>query len=175
MRVRPKLWSLRGRRTFKKLLPALAAGSNRFGMRLCEYSVQGDHIHMIVEAECSLSLSRGVQGLAVRIARRVNRIMGRKGKVFRDRFHDRVLKTPRQVRNAIAYVLCNARKHIGDPRRLADWLDPMSSARSFTGWRGRNPEVESSVTANPTTWLLRVGWRRSGLLSPDHVPGRLPA
>ena len=117
-----------------------------------------------------------MQGLSVRIARALNRMMGRTGKVFADRFHDRVLSTPRQIRAALAYVLCNARKHGKAPRERG-WRDPYSSAPAFDGWRGTSPDALTPMHAivAPRTWLLAVGWRRGGLLDPDHCPGVMPS
>jgi hypothetical protein len=115
-----------------------------------------------------------VQGLAVRIAKALNKLMDRRGKVFADRFHSRVLHKPKQVRHALAYVLCNARKHgVAPPNRR--WLDPCSSARAFDGWKGLAPDGSELVpVVGPRTWLMRVGWRRRGLIDPDHVPGSMP-
>jgi hypothetical protein len=146
-------------------------------MRLIHFSVQRDHIHLIVEARHTTALSRGVQGLSVRIARALNRMMHRRGKVFADRFHHRPLKSPRQVRNALSYVLCNARKHGLAPRKH-EWLDPYSSARAFDGWRSidRDREcVAALIVADARTWLLVIGWRRGGPLDPDHCPGAMPS
>jgi putative transposase len=107
MKLRPHVWNLRTRRAIRRLVPALGAASDRFGMRIAHYSVQRDHIHMIVEADAKSSLSRGMQGLAVRIARALHRMMESRGTVFADRYHERVLATPRQVRATLAYVLTN--------------------------------------------------------------------
>src|SRR6185436_345163 len=90
---------------------AFEKARERFGMRLIHFSIQSNHIHMIVEANDNRSLWRGMQGLGVRIAKRLNRLWGRKGKVFADRYHSHVMHSPREVRNAIAYTLNNARKH----------------------------------------------------------------
>ena len=93
--------------------------------------------------------------------------------MFADRYHDRVLATPRQVRHALGYVLCNARKH-GLAPRAHTWVDPCSSASAFTGW-SRPLAVTPAPCAAPRTWLLTVGWRRAGgLLDPDHHPGHAP-
>ncbi len=179
LKVRSEVVRLRSRRTFARLVPALMAAREGL-LRLVHFSVQRDHIHLLVEAEDERALSRGVQGLSVRIARALNKLMGRRGRIFADRYHARVLGTPRQVRNALAYVLGNARKH-GEaiPPRC---VDPCSSAAAFDGWGG--PVVTSThalaraaatAAAPATTWLLRVGWRRAGgLLDPDHRPGPLP-
>ena len=73
-----------------------------------------------------------MQGLLIRIAKGLNRLWKRKGRVFGDRFHG-ALKTPREVRNALAYVLNNARKHrISVPE---DEPDAFSSGRWFDGWK----------------------------------------
>ena len=139
--------------------------------------MQYDHLHLVVEADDRTALSRGVQGLAVRIARALNRLMQRTGKVFADRFHDRVLRSPRQVRAALAYVLCNARKHQRAPAERG-WLDPYSSARAFDGWRGltRDPVDRGVVpVTEPRTWMLAIGWRRAGGdIDPGHCPGAMP-
>ena len=171
MKVRSGITSLRGRRAFDRVLRSLRRVRVEFGARVTQYSVQRDHVHLIVEASDKLSLSRGMQGLAVRLARGVNRAMNRKGAVFADRFHDRVLRSPRQVRNALAYVLCNARKHDLAPSRNG-WLDPHSSAAAFDGWASTTARaIASDAVSPPSTWLLRVGWRRGGLLDVDHRPG----
>ena len=117
----------------------LARACDRFGMRITHFSVQRDHAHLIVEAGSRACLVRGIKGLCVRIARAMNRLMQRKGAVFADRYHDRVLTTPRQTRHAIAYVLCNFRKHAVCAGLGA--LDPFSSGAAFEGWADRKSVV----------------------------------
>ena len=102
--------SLRVGSTYRALERAMRAGRERFGLRLVQYSVQSNHVHMLVEAEGRASLSRGMQGLKVRMARALNRVWKRAGTVFADRYHAHVLRTPREVRTALAYVLLNARR-----------------------------------------------------------------
>jgi hypothetical protein len=151
------------------------------------YSLLGNHAHLIVEARDQHALGRGMMAVASRLALAVNRVMGRKkGRVVADRYHARLLRTPREVRNALRYVLLNARKHatMTAPRvlRTAEMvLDPASSARWFDGWklaRGRvpgahqhPPPLEHPPVARAKTWLLNVGWRRHGLLDPAEAPG----
>ena len=152
--------SLRVGRTYRALEGALRAGRERFGLRLVQFSVQSNHVHMLVEADGRASLSRGMQGLAVRMARSLNRVWKRTGTVFADRYHARALKTPREVRNALAYVLKNARRH---GVRLIEALDPFSSGAWFDGWSDRSVCGEGDApVARARTWLLRVGWRRHG-------------
>src|SRR6185503_2521837 len=102
-----------------------------------------------------------------RMAKAVNRALGRVGRVWADRYHARLLRTPREVRNALVYVLNNFRKHLRGSRGLA----PCSSARWFDGWRTATGRVmEASPLARASTWLARVGWRRLGLIDVDECP-----
>ena len=120
-----------------------------------------------------------MQGLGIRIARRLNALAGRHGRVLADRFHAHVLRTPREVRHALLYVLNNARKH-GAQRGVSyepTWLDPYSSARRFEGWSrpavtGIEPDPDPPPWVSPSTWLLRTGWRRYGPLPVAEVPSR---
>jgi hypothetical protein len=113
------------------------------------------------------TLFRGLQGLAIRLAKAVNRALGRTGKVWGDRYHARALTTPREVRNALVYVLTNWQKH----ERRAMGIDPASSGVYFTGWAGGTIHHGGTrPVAYARTWLLRVGWRRYGPLSIDEQP-----
>lgn len=131
----------------------------------------GDHLHFIVEADGNRALSEGMQGLTVRLAKGLNRIMSRHGKVFADRFHAHVLETPAEVRNALAYVLLNHRSHvarIGAPAPAS--LDRFSSAATFDGWRRDGEPEPPKVTSPAQSWLLTVGWKRRGRISLEEQP-----
>jgi hypothetical protein len=163
-----------------------AAGCARPGFRLVHYSLQGNHAHLVVEAQDRDSLGRGMMAIGARLARAVRRIAGGGGRVFADRYHLRLLPTPKEVRNALRYVLLNARRHAATVRRAisgAARLDPASSGRWFDGWKpGGAVATEDGSTvphgrppvARARTWLLASGWRRHGLLDPADVPGRPP-
>jgi putative transposase len=113
LRMEKTVWSLRSQRCFTALNRAFWGGANRFGFKLVHYSVQGNHLHLLVEAQDERALSRGMNGLGVRIARGLNRVMHRNGKVLADRYHAHILKTPTEVRRVRNYLLTNARKHYG--------------------------------------------------------------
>jgi hypothetical protein len=137
--------------------------------------VQGDHVHLVVEANSARDLACGMKSIAARFARAVNRKFHRAGRVLADRCHVHVLRTPREVRNAIAYVLLNARRHFlkrnGRPPADAR-CDPASSGRWFSGWRSGSPQPrDPPAVAAPRSWLLRIGWRRRGLIDLTEVPG----
>jgi REP element-mobilizing transposase RayT len=188
--------SLRVSNLFAPVRAALAAARERLGFRLVHFSVQSNHLHLIAEAEDARALSRGVQGLSVRIARAVNRRLQRRGRLFADRYHARALKTPRSVRLALRYVLLNARKHVRSqqgsrvlPCREVPpgFVDARSSAPWFVGfsrpeglafgvaaarleWARTSGTSEPPVAA-PRSWLLRRGHERAGRIDVDEVPG----
>ena len=179
MKLDESLPNLRTKPLFRVIEPCLRQGKEREGFRLVHYSVQGYHLHLIVEAQSAQDLGAGIKGLSVRIARRLNATLGRTGRVFADRYFARVLKTPRQTRATIAYVLLNARRHASQRgQKLArSWVDPCSSGRFFDGWRGPQstpPADEEPTVAEPRTWLLRAGWRRWSLIRIDEIPGSEP-
>ena len=171
----PHVWNLRARRCFKPIWRCFVAGKERFGFRLIEYTVLRNHIHLIAEVEDSRALARGMQGLMIRIAKALNAVMGRRGKVFADRFHARPLRTPAEVKNALLYVLDNARRHDSEgtfraatrAHRLGAGFtfqaDDCSSSGFFGWWQRKYPPQEAPQypVAPPATWLLRVGWKRS--------------
>jgi REP element-mobilizing transposase RayT len=110
-RMRSHVWNLRAKRCFRPIRDAFFKANDRFGMRLLHFSVQGNHIHLIVEAESEGSLSKGMQGLGIRIAKKLNKVMDQHGQVMADRYFALVLRSPTQVRNAVTYVLRNHQKH----------------------------------------------------------------
>jgi REP element-mobilizing transposase RayT len=140
--------------------------------RIVHFSVQRDHVHLIVEAHDRDALTCGMRGLAIRAALALNRSLGRRGRVWGDRYHARELRTPREVRSAIAYVLLNRQKH---DARAAGGADPCSSGAWFDGWSRRpQPPLGPAPVATPRTWLASVGWRRAGLIGLDERPGVRP-
>ena len=133
-------------------------------------------MHLVVEAASKEALGRGMKSVGIRLARAVNRVFGRKGPALFGRYHLRVLRTPREVRNALAYVLLNARRHWKKRTGSAPpvMLDAGSSGAWFDGWKRPPPIAQPSGSppvARPRYWLLREGWRRRGLVDPAEVPG----
>ena len=164
------------------LCDANCANPGRF--RVVQFSVQGDHLHLIVEASEHAGLVQGMRGLCIRMARRVNQLLSRKGRFFADRWHGRALGSPRAVRNALVYVLCNFRKHGCD---RGAFLDPYSSALYFGDfiefpsgvpvYALRLARSALSARGDPVvlparTWLLASGWKRHGKVSVSERPAR---
>src|SRR5258706_3874580 len=145
LRLRPDLPSLRTVAIVREIERSFAAGCARPGFRLAHYSLQGNHAHLIVEATDRDALGRGMKAIGARVARAVNRIAQRRGRVFAERYHLRLLPTPKEVRGALRYVLLNARRHAAkagaalSKRKVV--LDPASSARWFDGWKRWGPSA----------------------------------
>jgi REP element-mobilizing transposase RayT len=173
MRAERLLPSLRKQVVFVGLRQQIAKASRSF-FRVVHFSVQSNHVHIIVEAHDKLSLSRGMAGLSIRLARSVNRILGRRGRVWNERYHARALRSPRETRHGLVYVLMNFKKHIDGARGV----DVLSSAIWFDGWKAplqveEPPEAlvcDDIPVARPRTWLARKGWRRYGLVGQDERP-----
>ena len=160
-------------RLIREFRRSLAQASERGAFRVVHYSLMADHAHLIVEATGKRALASGMKSIASRLARAVNRVFARSGPVLDGRYHAVPLKTPRQVRNALRYVLLNARKHARRPPPRAR-IDPASSGRWFDGWRDRAVETDPGIpreVSRARGWLLRVGWRRHGGIDVHEVPG----
>jgi REP element-mobilizing transposase RayT len=172
LRLREGLPSLRRPGLLHVLKTAFSRSNesvDEHGLRIVHFAIQSNHVHLLVEARDARSLSRSMQGLLVRIARNLNRAWRRKGTVFADRYHSRALRTPREVRNALVYVLQNSRKH---GCHVAG-VDPHTSGRELDGWRRQiddDGEEHASALRPPRTWLLAHGWKRHGLIDSAEIP-----
>jgi REP element-mobilizing transposase RayT len=181
LRVVPGVRRLRRWKIYRAIARALRAIGLQECFRVVHVSIQGNHLHLIVEASSTEALSSGMQVFASVAARAINKAFGRKGKVFAYRFHATAITSPRHTRNALAYVLNNWRRHSEDRgRRWA--LDPLSSAISFQHWTVRFAATPVDVPADyeplpvsrPKTWLLGRGWiEHYPPLDPFERPGPL--
>jgi len=173
MRAQRGVAFLRRGRVIARIKQAIAA-AHKSDFRILHFSVQGNHVHLMVEASDKGALSEGMRGFAIRMSHAVNRCLGRRGRLIAERYHAKELKTPREVRNALVYIHANDRHH-GD----AELIDACSSAPWFDGFRAPFQPRPDPPTAAARTWLASVGWRRRGLIdlgeSPKvHQNGRPP-
>ena len=159
---------------FEALLRRLRRRRQDF--RVLQYSLQDNHLHLIVESSDRETLSSGMQGLGSGLARVINRVLGSGGTLWADRYHARELRTPREVRHALVYVLRNSAKHLG----RAQTRDRFSSAPWFDGFAEEPVAAAPSSSHGPVstgrTWLSKVGWRvRGGPLTSNERPKTPPA
>ena len=198
LRVHGDVGSLRKRHMYSALREATLTVAKRElhdaevgAFRIVHVSIQGDHVHLLVEAGNRQALTRGMQSFQISAAKHINRELSlrqgrkqrRRGSVFPDRYHEEVITSPRQTRHALAYVLNNWRKHREDQRGQArQWnVDPFSTGVLFTGWKELADEplmwrwratYEPLVVYRPRTWLLREGWAKHGAISFFEVPSK---
>ena len=190
IRVEPDVGRLRKRHLYKALREATIAAAKREDFRIVHLSIQSSHVHLLIEALNRTALARGMQGFQISAARHINAAISKRrgtrrmGRVFSDRYHARVLRSPKQTRHALAYVLNNWRRHREDLANVTKgWaMDPYSTAIQFGGWKEMEnelfyrkppPAYQALIVWLPKTWLLREGWRRHGLIRMDEVPGPL--
>src|ERR1043165_9728089 len=188
MRVVPSVGSMRRREMYKAMREATITAALRERFRIVHVSLQRTHVHMIVEAASKEALARGMQGFQISGARNINTVLGeryrrRRGKVFEDRYHLEIIKSPTRARRALLYVMSNWRKHGEDQHGAArPWLvDPFSTGILFSGWQELEnkdfmwPIRESYdplFVRTPESWLLREGWKLCGPISARDVPSK---
>ena len=198
LRVNAEVGSLRKRHMYHALREATLAVARRElhfaeegAFRIVHISIQRTHVHLIVEASHKEALARGMQSFQISAAKHINREyseqMGlekrRRGNVFVDRYHQEIIRTPRQARHTLSYVLNNWRKHGEDRARMArNWnVDPFSTGAVFADWKEREgarlmwrwrDTYDPLVVYLPRTWLLSKGWMKHGRISFHEVPSR---
>jgi putative transposase len=200
LRVERAIGSLRKRFMYRALREAtiavavreLAYDEVKGAFRIVHVSIQRTHMHLLVEADNRKALSAGMRSFQISAAKHINREYSekkgmamaarRRGRVFVDRYHEELIKTPRQARRSLAYVLNNWRKHREDvASHTESWnVDPYSSGFQFLGWKEREQaeelwrardSYEPLVVYMPKTWLLSQGWLKHGRISFYEVPG----
>ena len=180
LRAHRDIGRLRRSAAYAAIREATAVVVGRTDFRIVHLSIQHNHVHLIVEADDKRALASGLRAFTISATRRLNAAVGRRGAGF-ERYHLTILRTPRQVRHALAYVLGNWRRHrehLGGAVQARTPVDPYSSGPSFTGWRRLPPDLGLPRTYKPLlvcgarTWLLARGWREHHpLLDPHEVPG----
>jgi REP element-mobilizing transposase RayT len=203
LRVVDVIGRLRTRSAYMAIREAAITVLKRDDFRIVQMSIEGTHLHLLVEVAHRRALTNGIRAFQGSAAKHLNAAFSkagswwerkqaarlghalpkrRKGSVFTDRYHETVIKTPRQARHALAYVLNNWRRHREDQRSVArGWLiDPFATGWAFDGWKERaDTPFVWKVRATyqpvpvwlPKTWLLRTGWKMYGLISVRVVPG----
>jgi putative transposase len=178
--------TLRGFDAYHAIRKGLVSTYAKNVIRIVHISIQGTHVHLLVEADNRMALARGMQGFEIAAAKNINAAITkrtgkrRRGTVFPDRYHAVIIRSPRQARNNVAYVINNWLRHgEGQKRVAAGWrIDPFSSAPSFDGFKNLDartvewPETYQPLpVCRPRSWLLSEGWKIHGLLRSNEVPG----
>jgi hypothetical protein len=158
--------SLRSFKLARAIGEALLAAKAR-GRAITQFTIQVDHLHLIVEADDKQDLIRVIRGTIIAIAKRINRELGQRGRVFADRYHTRAATDARGFRSLLVDVLMNHKKHFSESANVA----PLSSARWFDGWKSALPRPATPSPVSPSrTELGASAWRRFGLIDPAEAP-----
>ncbi len=184
LRTLPSVGRLRKGKIYRALRTTMVRLLGKLGFRVCQVSIQRNHLHLIVEAGSTSALRLGMQGLAISAAKTINKALKRTGKVFAYRYHATAITTPKQARHALSYVLNNWRRHREDETTQASRvaaIDPYSTARTFTGWKEKDEALMPSgfsafqplEVSPPRTWMLVVGWKKHREISVWETPGTL--
>jgi len=188
LRVIAAVGNLRRRCAYQAIREATLTTARREDFRIVHLSIQRTHVHLIVEADDKRALASGMQGFQISAAKHLNAAISknrpgprRRGTVFPDRYYAEIIKSPRQARHTLTYVMNNFRKHREDQvQPMSSWkLDWFSSAVMFPGWteygeeaflwRGP-PTYDPLIVRQPRSWLLREGWKKAGSISCREVP-----
>ncbi len=157
LRMADHVWNLRSLRSFTVIHGALRDIRERSDFRVADFTLLGNHLHLLAEAEGARALATGMRALTIRLARRLNRMMGRRGPVFEDRYHMHVLRTPAEARNALRYVRENYASHAArrGERVSSEWVDPYASTAAREPRHAQGAFWPEPVTREAETWLLR--------------------
>jgi REP element-mobilizing transposase RayT len=178
LRVLDEVGRLRVRGVLAAVAEALRVVGEREDLRIVHTSIQNNHLHLYCESPSREALANGMRAFKTSVGRRINAVMGRSGPVFADRYHYEVVKTPKQARAVLCYVMNNWRKHKADLGR-PDRVDPFATGMWFRGWKETDipkqlvipPGVIVLPYREPRTWLLREGWKKHPPISLFEVPG----
>jgi len=167
LKVRPDVVNLRRHDVFSKIKTALEAGAQRDDGKVCDFSVLSDHLHLIVDAASNKALTSVVSSVAIRVAKQINKLTGRKGRVFNDRYHARVLRSPTEVMLSRRYILNNFRKHLAQ-RLATERTQPQAAHICMTP---KHLDIARQILAEPT-WIdpySSAGLRRKGIAWPTGI------
>ena len=172
IKLKRGLPSLRQKDVHELFLEKFRLIKERFDCKLRQFSIQHDHIHLLIETKKTSNLSRYMQGLQIRFAKSLNRLWKRRGKVFADRFFARLCRNYRETRAAIRYILNNALRH-GVLLPKVNEPDPYSSGPWYFRWgqrawsRFKDPQALWPIAHPRDTPQYEI----HPFIEPDEVPG----
>ena len=167
LRLKEKLPSIRTKDLFKEFKES-AALSKKQGLHIIHFSIQRNHIHLFCESRSNRSLPLGMRSLAGRFGKILrayprSRGGGKSGSTFDGRYHLHVLKTPREVKNTLEYVLLNSSAHAFRywPKLLGSRFKSLIKADAGFFENQQKPIDLKSALCEPQSWLAKAGWMRA--------------
>lgn len=80
-------------------------------LKIIHYTLEYNHIHLLVEAASNRVLHSGMQAFGISLAKGINRFKRLKGTVYKHRYHYRQISSPRDLKNVLHYIFHNGIKH----------------------------------------------------------------
>lgn len=149
--------SIRNKLCLKILKRAILNGREK-GLIISHFSLQSNHVHLIIEARDNKTLTKGMRSLTITFAKNIN-----KGSIQIERYHLHVLKSLNEVKNAVHYVLFNEQKHRNLKRA---YVDHFSSLQFHPNLKQLAKEARIAIVMNrgltehsflngPYSWMLK--------------------
>jgi REP element-mobilizing transposase RayT len=135
-----------------------AISNARFhGLRIIHFSMQSNHVHFILEASNNETLTKGMRSLTITFAKGL-----KKGSIQIERYHLHVLKSLREARNAVHYVLFNEQRHSGLKKAF---VTPFSSLGTVRDLKALAKEAKLSIVKGVETFTHNLDLPRSWILT----------
>ena len=122
IKVRENKADIKNKRILKALHYAIRRARLQ-GLRVVHYTLEYNHVHLLVEANDNKSVQKGMQALGISFSKAINKIKQVKGSVYKHRHHFRKLNSRREYKNVIQYIFRNGIKH----KRSLCLIDPFNS------------------------------------------------
>lgn len=152
----------------RRFLLLLARAQQRYGWRVHAYCLMGNHFHLLVGTP-EPNISEGMQWLNGVYAQGFNRIHGRIGHLFQDRFQAVLVERDDQLVWLLAYIARNpVRAGLATAPQRYRW----SSYREAAGYRRAAPYLDLGVIVTYFGGgdLLRAQLRLRGYVEADEPP-----
>jgi REP element-mobilizing transposase RayT len=138
----------------KSILKALQHSIKKarsLGLKVIHYTLEYDHVHLLIEASDKISLGKGMQSLGISFSKGINKIKKQTGKVFKTRYHFRKLNSPREIKNALNYILGNGIKH----RETLSVINSFNSLPAINNFKHLYPGFELMIEETISkSWVL---------------------
>lgn len=121
------------------------------GLRIIHYTLEYNHIHLLVEAADKQTVHQGMQSFGITFAKKINAIKRLKGTVYKHRYHLRKINSPRELKNVLYYIFNNGIHH----KRTSTVLDPYNTLPAFKSLKFLYGHWSNKIEADiKKSWFL---------------------
>jgi len=108
------------------LLKRAISNARKQGLIIIHYTLEYDHINLLIEADNNSTLAKGMQSLGVTLSKGINRLKKLKGAVYKHRYHFRQISSPSELKKVMSYIFNNGLKH----KSARSLVNPYNSIRA---------------------------------------------